>query len=146
LDSLNMSDVIGAKPGDHTFMFDWIKDIIPQTHVETDEDGTRHEYTWHTDVPLNDTNFDYRVTVLQYVETKPSGNPLRFSWVTKWPLSDENVRQVMRAGRTRWRIENETFNTLKNQGYNFEPNYGHGNKNLCSVLTMLMMLAFLIDQ
>ena len=52
----------------------------------------------------------------------------------------------MRAGRSRWRIENETFNTLKNQGYNFEHNYGHGNKNLCSVMTMLMMLAFLIDQ
>ena len=52
----------------------------------------------------------------------------------------------MRAGRARWRIENETFNTLKNQGYNFEHNYGHGNKNLCSVFTMLMLLAFLIDQ
>ncbi|MCF6298699.1 MAG: hypothetical protein L3J01_02355 [Thiomicrorhabdus sp.] len=48
----------------------------------------------------------------------------------------------MRAGRARWRIENETFNTLKNQGYN----YGHGKENLCSVMTMLMMLAFLIDQ
>jgi hypothetical protein len=52
----------------------------------------------------------------------------------------------MRAARARWRIENETFNTLKNQGYHFEHNYGHGNKNLCSVMTMLMMLAFLIDQ
>ena len=52
----------------------------------------------------------------------------------------------MRAGRSRWRIENETFNTLKNQGYNFEHNYGHGYENLCSVMTMLMMLAFLIDQ
>jgi hypothetical protein len=52
----------------------------------------------------------------------------------------------MRAARSRWRIENETFNTLKNQGYNFEHNYGHGYKNLCSVMTMLMMLAFLIDQ
>ena len=28
----------------------------------------------------------------------------------------------------------------------FEHNYGHGYKNLCSVMTMLMMLAFLIDQ
>lgn len=52
----------------------------------------------------------------------------------------------MRAGRSRWRIENETFNTLKNQDYNFEHNYGHGYKNLCSVMTMLMMLAFLVDQ
>ena len=52
----------------------------------------------------------------------------------------------MRAGRSRWRIENETFNTLKNQGYNFSHNYGHGYDQLCSVMIMLMMLAFLIDQ
>ena len=34
----------------------------------------------------------------------------------------------------------------KNQGYNFEHNYWHRYKNLCSVMTMLMMLSFLIDQ
>ena len=43
-------------------------------------------------------------------------------------------------------IENETFNTLKNQGYHFEHNFGHGNKNLSVVFAMLMMLAFLVDQ
>ena len=52
----------------------------------------------------------------------------------------------MRAGRARWKIENETFNTLKNQGYNLGHNYGLGEKNLGAVFTTLMMLAFLIDQ
>jgi hypothetical protein len=62
------------------------------------------------------------------------------------PLAADNVRQVARGGRTRWRIENETFNTLKNQGYHFEHNYGHGSKHLAVVFASLMMLAFLIDQ
>ena len=53
---------------------------------------------------------------------------------------------LMRAGRARWRIENETFNTLKNQGYRFEHNFGHGHRHLTTVLMHLMMLAFLIDQ
>jgi hypothetical protein len=52
----------------------------------------------------------------------------------------------MRAGRARWKIENETFNTLKNQGDNFEHNYGHGEQNLSVVFATLMMLAFLVDQ
>ena len=52
----------------------------------------------------------------------------------------------MRAGRARWKIENETFNTLKNQGYNLGHNYGLGKKNLSAVFTILMMLAFLVDQ
>ena len=52
----------------------------------------------------------------------------------------------MRGGRARWKIENETFNALKTQGYIFEHNFGHGNRNLNTLFAMLMMLAFLIDQ
>ena len=52
----------------------------------------------------------------------------------------------MKAAKARWKIENETFNTLKNQGYHFEHNYGHGYKHLCNVLALIMLLAFLIDQ
>ena len=54
--------------------------------------------------------------------------------------------RLMQGGRARWKIENETFNTLKNQGYNFEHNYGHGEQNLSVVFATLMMLAFLVDQ
>ena len=68
------------------------------------------------------------------------------SWVTNLVLTKENVYQIMRGGRTRWKIENETFNTLKNQGYNFEHNFGHGCENLSTVFALLMMLAFLVDQ
>jgi len=35
---------------------------------------------------------------------------------------------------------------LKNQGYNLGHNYGLGEKNLGAVLSILMMLAFMIDQ
>jgi hypothetical protein len=66
--------------------------------------------------------------------------------VTDLTLAADNVRQVARGGRTRWRIENETFNTLKNQGDHFEHNYGHGYQHLAVVFAWLMMLAFLIDQ
>ncbi len=50
------------------------------------------------------------------------------------------------GGRARWKIENETFNTLKNQGYGFGHNYGLGKNNLSTVFVLLMMLAFLVDQ
>ena len=146
LDSLNMQYVIGVKPGDHTYLFDWIKDLKPMLHQYTDAVGIQHEFRAYTDVPLNDAHYDYRVNVLEYSETKKDGRKQHFSWVTKLPLTAQNVYEIMRAGRARWKIENETFNTLKNQGYNFEHNYGHGYKNLCAVMTMLMMLSFLIDQ
>ena len=52
----------------------------------------------------------------------------------------------MRGARARWKIENETLNTLKNQGYHFEHNFGLGKKHLSEVFVLLMMLAFLTDQ
>jgi len=145
LDELNMQYVVGVKSGDHAFLFDWIKDIKTKELV-INKDKTKHTFRYINDVPLNDKNFDYKVNVLEYWEEKPCGKKQYFSWVTSFKINDDNVFDLMRAGRARWKIENETFNTLKNNGYNFEHNYGHGNNNLCSVMTMLMLLAFLIDQ
>src|SRR2546430_17471103 len=69
-----------------------------------------------------------------------------FSWVTDIRVSQRNVNHLMGGGRARWKSENETFNTRKNQGYHFEHNYGHGTQNLSVVFAMVMMLAFLVDQ
>ncbi len=51
---------------------------------------------------------------------------LRFSWVTDRDVKPRLGSLYVRGGRSRWRIENETFNTLKNQGYHMEHIYGHG--------------------
>ncbi len=56
------------------------------------------------------------------------------------------IEEFVKTARSRWKIENETFNVLKNQGYNLEHNYGHGKLFLSSLLATLMLLAFLIDQ
>ena len=69
-----------------------------------------------------------------------------FSWVTSIELDESNLMEVMRGGRARWKIENETFNTLKNQGYEFEHNFGHGYKNLSVNFSCIMVLTFLFDQ
>src|SRR5208282_4498210 len=82
----------------------------------------------------------------EYWEIHPDGRVQHFSWITDFLLIPENVWDIMRGGRARWKIENETFNTLKNQGYHLEHNYGHGEQNLSVVLALLMMLAFLVDQ
>ena len=55
-------------------------------------------------------------------------------------------KQPLRGGRARWKIENETFNTLKNQDYPLEHNYGHGKQHLATNFGLLMILAFLVNQ
>jgi hypothetical protein len=78
--------------------------------------------------------------------TDKKGKVTHFSWVTDISVTKDNVQELARGGRSRWKIENETFNTLKNQGYQFEHNFGHGYKHLSHVFGMLMFLAFLVDQ
>lgn len=146
LNALDMRFILGAKSEDHRFLFDWVAAEKCQEFEEIDQAGVKHRYRFINSVPLNDTHFDLKVNFLEYWETKSNGKIQHFSWVTDIEITKETVELIMRGGRARWRIENETFNTLKNQGYNFEHNYGHGNKHLCSVFTMLMMLSFLIDQ
>jgi hypothetical protein len=65
------------------------------------------------------------------------------AWVTSHKLTTETVPEVAAAGRAHWKVENENFNVLKNRGYNFEHNYGHGKQHLSSVLLTLLLLAFL---
>jgi len=147
----NANFIIGVKPGDHAFLFKRLHAADEagqtQTLTVTDADtGVLHHFRFHHDVPLNESNPDMLVNVLEYWEIDAKGRIQYFSWITDLPLTPDTVYPVMRGGRARWKIENETFNTLKNQGYNLEHNYGHGDKNLSVVLALLMMLAFLVDQ
>jgi hypothetical protein len=48
-----------------------------------------------------------------------------------------NIVMLVKGGRARWKIENETFNTLKNQGYHIEHNFGHGQHNLIVAISGL---------
>ncbi|MCP4000433.1 MAG: transposase [Gammaproteobacteria bacterium] len=147
LQSLNMRFILGAKQSDHGLLFDWVDHSREtDTYECIDDKGVRHRFRYLNGAPLNDANFELEINFLEYWETKPGGKTQHFSWVSDIPLNTDNVMKIMRAGRARWKIENETFNTLKNQGYHFEHNFGHGNKHLATVFSHLMMLAFLVDQ
>ena len=43
------------------------------------------------------------------------GKEFNFYWITEIQLTQSNVELVMRGGRSRWHIENQIFNTLKNK-------------------------------
>jgi len=153
LQRLDLRFILGVKPGDHVYLFEQVEKAA-QRGETTDfilpdpEDPTiLHAFRFLNGVALNKSNQDLLVNFLEYWETDEEGNvKKRFSWVTDLSITKESAFEIMRAGRARWRIENETFNTLKNQGYNLGHNYGLGEKHLSAVFVHLMMLAFLVDQ
>jgi hypothetical protein len=142
--------ILGIKEGDHAYLFQQVQaaeEAGRVTYYERHDRaaGVMHRFRFVNNVPLNALRADVRVNFIEYWEIGQN-QVQHFSWVTDLRVSKRNVYKLMRGGRARWKIENETFNTLKNQGYNFEHNYGHGEQNLSVVFATLMMLAFLVDQ
>jgi Transposase DDE domain len=142
--------ILGVKEGDHAYLFTQVQAAEEAgrltTYARHDRAaGVEHRFRFINDMPLNASRADVRVNFIEYWEIGKD-TVQHFSWVTNIRVSTRNVYKLMRGGRARWKIENETFNTLKNQGYNFEHNYGHGEQNLSVVFATLMMLAFLVDQ
>ena len=143
-----MHYILGAKEGDHPLLFHTLReadDTVEFSMTDGENPKITHRFRFLNNVPLNQANIDLKVNVLEYWEVSDE-KTLHFSWVTDFTITRDNACILMRGGRARWKIENETFNTLKNQGYNFEHNYGLGKEHLSEVFVMLMMLAFLIDQ
>lgn len=145
--------ILGVKEGDHKFLFQHVDQAVANGEaIElaiTDEKNAviTHCFRIVYDAPLNKSNQDRRVTFVEYWEDNAkTGKTQRFSWITDLEITEANVYRFMRGARARWKIENETFNTLKNQGYHFGHNFGLGKQHLSEVFVLLMMLAFLVDQ
>lgn len=143
--------IFNVKPKQHKGLFQLMetrqqKTKSQKTLTKVDAKGNTYTYQWSNTMTLNNSHPDLRVNmVILDVKTK-KGSTTRFSYITSFKISKRNVETLVKVGRSRWKIENETFNTLKNQGYNFEHNYGHGNLHLSNTLAILMLLAFVTDQ
>ena len=120
--------------------------LVPTFKVS--DGSTKQMYQYVNGLILNGVHQDITINFLRYTQRdSKSGNVIfEADWITDLELTDSTVVELVKGGRARWKIENETFNTLKNQGYQFEHNFGHGYENLCTNFALLMMLAFLIDQ
>ena len=139
--------IINVKPDGNKSLFEWVNGITKETVKIVDKN--KYIFRYVNNVPLNDTKDAPKVNFFECDVEELSGKKIikkHFSWVTNICITDDNIYKLMCGGRARWKVENETFNTLKNQGYQFEHNFGHGKKNLHTVFAFLMMIAFLIDQ
>lgn len=148
----NYSFFFVAKPASHAYMMEWLAGY-DQLHErrEVDEKGRTFLYQWMNDVPLHGEKEAVHVNYFckKRVEIKPDGKERvsrTQSWVTDLEVSSDNVVLFTRSAKCRWKIENECFNTLKNQGYYLEHNYGHGENHLAFNFYLLTLLAFLFHQ
>ncbi len=150
LNKVCISFILVAKPTDHKILFEWVNELDglgDAGHLQlTDDKGRCHRYRWLNQVPLNGSHDADPVNFFEYWLQVGPKVTYHNSWVTDIPVGKDNVVEIVQAGRARWKIENETFNTLKNQGYHIEHNFGHGQHHLSMNFFILNLLAFFIHQ
>ncbi len=144
--------ILVCKPDSHTIVYEWLEFLhrggAVNPVVRRRWTGQRREidtYRYAKSIPLRDGNDALLVNWCELTTTDERGQVLYHNaFATSLSLDDHRVLEVVAAGRSRWKIENENNNTLKTKGYHFEHNYGHGQQYLSSVLASLIILAFLV--
>ena len=85
-----------------------------KTWIQKDKKYQYH-YEFANNLVLNGQNQDINVNFVRFKQTDlKTGEIFTMEWITDIPLTMENIATIVKAGRARWKIENETFNTLKN--------------------------------
>ena len=140
--------IIGTKSTYVNLTVERLKDKDELSVIRWSDGKTQGIARFTNKLILNGSHPDIEVNYFEFerINLKSGKRTFFNSWITDLDLSWTNIKEIVAVARSRWKVENETFNTLKNQGYHFEHNYGHGKKALSTNLAILMFLAFLIDQ
>lgn len=141
-----------AKSSSHQTLSEWL-DFLDKNgemrigEIKKYEKGQRriYRYRYVNNVPLREAEPSLMVNWYEVEIFNPAKNKVIYqnSFITNHELSESNIFSMIKSGRTRWKVENESNNILKNQGYNLEHNFGHGQENLSEILLSLNLLAFL---
>jgi hypothetical protein len=138
--------ILTCKPGSHQTITEYLTGVDLQEHRQVVvQRGKRITcvYRWLTEVPLRGTADAVTVTWFSVEILNGSGKRTYYnSFITDLPVTADRVVELAACGRARWKIENETFNVLKTNGYNLEHNFGHGKQTLSNLLVTLNLLAF----
>jgi len=140
-------------PTSHPTLYEWLAYLETNGEVKTTQHrrwNGKYFEIWQcrylNQIPLRDQQPALLVNWCEVKIYRESDAQLLYhnSWITNHFLTPQIVLDVCRAGRTRWRTENENHNILKNRGYHLEHNFGHGKQHLASILLTLNLLAFLL--
>ena len=138
--------IFTCKPASHKTLYDFIEGAKPFRHEDQVRKGKTTDifrYRWFEAVPLRDGPDAMLVNWIGFEIVNAKGRvTYSMSWVTSLAVSKHNVAEIAACGRARWKIENESFNVMKNHGYELEHSFGHGTRFLAMHLAALNMLAF----
>ncbi|GMO55951.1 MAG: hypothetical protein Ta2A_01010 [Treponemataceae bacterium] len=142
-----LSFIFTCRQDSHPWLAETIKHSFLDEQTREERKGKKrflYTYRYLNNVPIRD---DKKTLMVNYMELtiteKESGKQTYCSgWITNKPIDALNVQHLVDCARTRWKIENEHNNVLKNRGYNLEHNFGHGKEHAAEIFFLLNLLAF----
>ncbi len=93
-------------------------------------------------------NLEYKGRAMGFVhceEIDKKGHVTTYAWLTSFDVTQQNVWEIARAGRMRWKIENEGFNQQKN-GYDMEHFCNCNDFNVMLCLYLILQIAHMFMQ
>lgn len=140
------SFIFTCKDSSHKTLYECRNGLIPSSRVEIHGKGNQkreYHYSWLCSLPIRDGAEAMLVNWIDVNIINPKGKATyHASFITNLIPDKENISELIACARARWKIENETFNVLKNNGYHLEHNFGHGQQTLSALLVTLNLLAF----
>lgn len=139
--------ILVCRPDSHPTLYEHLEGLdVPTLTTKRWTGKVEETYTYRylNEVPLRNSDDALLVNWCEITVSRPDGKvTYKNSFATNHILTHENVAEMVLAGRTRWKVENENNNTLKTKGYNLEHNFGHGKQHLSSFLATLNILSLL---
>ena len=104
----NFNFIVVVKESDHKYLFETFRNANRKVHSMILENGNVGEFSYINDVALNKSYPDCRINFLYFREIKKNGKVSTWTWITDITIEQEDLKLLMRVGRNRWKIENET--------------------------------------
>lgn len=144
--------ILVCKPESHKVFYEYLNLFEQLGDVHTvskrqwnGKQWENYRYRYANGLPLKDQEMALKVNWCELIISKDDGQVLHtFSFATNHRITDTKVALIVECGRARWKVENENNNTLKNQGYHLEHNFGHGQQTLAALFANMNVLSFLL--
>lgn len=137
-----------ARPDSHKTLYDFMHGATRDELTVRRKDGAKSltaRYRWFTGAPLRDGKGALDVNWVGVTIADARGKvTYDGAFITSLAVTPANVADIIACARARWKVENESFNVLKNNGYHLEHNFGHGTQNLAMMFVTLNLLAFAV--
>ena len=154
----NWSYIVTFKEGNLTTIWEEVRERLlfqQKNHhqeqiIKPEQDTEERYYRWVMELTYQGYSLHWLECRETIVQTNKKGASEKiesiFTHITDLSLTAQNIVTTSRTGRLRWKIENEGFNSLKNEGYALQHKYSRVSYQATKNYYQLIQIAHLINQ